>query len=436
LQGVSLSRLQEVIADSNQQKYRYEIREGKDGTRIRASGKKGRKQRSKPDHTREHKDRESGRAGKGSAKGNRDTESRGGADKDNGKVTQKAAAKATATKAAPPAADVPKAAPSVAKDKTESGNESKVSTTSEAPIPKKASAKANEANTAGNARARQTAAAKQMSTFGVRPPGMVPPASQAQFMMQMQAMQQMLTSPNHIAVRQQVQRLMQMRMMKQWQAMQAYQMQAHMQAMQVQHMAALQEMHQYIEEWCNEHPEEDSGLYEDYDEDEEESAIGAVPETAEELEAKIQEVLAAAAVRNAELQKEQEKTTSPTKASSSSEQPLNNLEAKIAEALQAAANRNAEAKAASQPPPAPVRPSPAPQPQDIDVQAKIAQALKAAQARSNAKTASSSVVAAKAVSPPKPRPQISKAASPDPSVSLQEQIAKALEAAKERQSTK
>lgn len=422
LKGVSLSRLQDVIAESNKQKYRYEIRETKDGTLIRASGKKGRKTRSKPDH----KDKESGRGSGG--KGNRS--GGGNAEKDNSKATQKAA-KATVTEDAPVVPKASKAAPVVAKEiKTDSGNDIKVSASTEAPAPApKAKSKANES-------ARQAAAAK-MGSFGIRPPGILPPATHAQFMMQMQAMQQMLSSPNHMQVRQQVQRLMQVRMMRQWQAMQAYNMQM-MHDMQVQHMAALQEMQSYIEEWCREHPEEE------YDENDQES-LDSVPETAEELEARIQEVLAAAQARNAEQQKaEQQKATAKAKAAAasssgaSSEKPLSNLEAKIAEALQAAANRSAEAKAALQPPPTKLRPSPpAPSPpQDTDVQAKIAQALNAAKERSNANIAAKSVVAPKPASPPKPRPQISKAASPDPSVSLQEQIAKALEAAKERQGSK
>jgi hypothetical protein len=435
LQGVGLSRLQEVIADSNKQKYRYEIRESKDGTLIRASGKKGRKQKSKPEHSREHRDnaatRESGNTGRG--KGSKG-DSKGGSEKVNGKAAQKAAAKAAATEVAPVVVKAPKAAASAAKDKepkTESANDGKVGATSEtAATSSRAKPKAGDWQSS----ARQAAASKYSGPF---PPGMVPPASQSQFMMQMQAMQQMLSSPHHMQVKQQVQRLMQMRMMRQWQAMQAYQMQAHMHAMQAQHMAAVQEMQNYVEEWCREHPEEE---YEEY---EEEATTDSVPETAEELEAKIQEVLAAAVARNAEQQKAATQST-PAAASSSSgtssAQPLSNLEAKIKEALEAAANRKAEeaeAKAAAwQPPAVPVRPSPEPV-QETDVQAKIAQALKAAQERSSASSLAKSAPAPKPVVPPKPRPQISKAAaSPDPSLSLQEQIQKALDAAKERQNNK
>merc|ERR1719491_2865845 len=46
LQGMTLNRLLQVVTESNKQKYRYELRESKEGQLIRASGKKGRGGRS------------------------------------------------------------------------------------------------------------------------------------------------------------------------------------------------------------------------------------------------------------------------------------------------------------------------------------------------------------------------------------------------------
>merc|ERR1719174_2154575 len=192
---------------------------------------------------------------------------------------------------------------------------------------------------------------------GFRPPGPVRPglvgpggpmpshAAHMQFMQKMQMMQQMMRAG--AARNMEVRRLMHARMMRQYQVMQAYQMQMQMQHAQAMneawYMQAMQEMQSFYEGW-----EEGEDYDEDYEEEEEEweeeEDDGSLPETPEELEARIQKVLAAAMKRS---QAKAEAAPSPKGASTSSarEQKFGaddagHLESKIAEALQGAAARS------------------------------------------------------------------------------------------------
>merc|ERR1719428_504962 len=141
------------------------------------------------------------------------------------------------------------------------------------------------------------------SSKGVKPPGLVNPAMNPGFMRQMQEMQQHIMKARAIqgyALQvHQMRRYMQLQMMRQFQAMQAYQMQAAAMSnlQQMEYMRAMEEMQSFYQnmEWGEEE--------EEYDEDEEDEEM-KLPETAEELEAKIQEVLSAAQARNGKAKAE------------------------------------------------------------------------------------------------------------------------------------
>jgi len=447
LLGLSLKRLLDVVSESNKQKFRYETRETKDGLLIRASGRKGREERSKKtkDAPRDSA-ATSGGAGKGpggkaGGKGAESKGNAGGGDKENGKLQEKVQSKPPGileAKAAP-ASKATKEARPAPHDKTAveqyiAAVEARKAEAAAVQSKKKSAPKVPpgagmDPNIWMATWMRQMAAAGGPFA-GLKPPGPLPPPSamaHLQFMQQMQAMQQMMAAGYvHQMQRAQMMRLMQMRMMRQFQAMQAYQMNA---MHEMQHMQAMQEMQSFYEsmEWGEEEEEE---------EDEEGEYEEKLPETAEELEAKLQEVLAASMARFAP-----EEATPPPKATIASPvtpEATIDLEAKIAEALQAAAARNGATKAAKpKPPPAEVaKPKPArppPAPAAADMEAKIAEALAAARNRGAAEAAGRAAEAfAKAAEPPKPRPQPKKTKEQDAATSIEDKIAKALEAAKER----
>jgi len=431
LNGLSMNRLLDVVSASNKQKPRYETRESKEGMFIRASGRKGRTVRNKSereDKARDVKLSRSMQALEDDAKTPSAAvagKSSGGAAKDSRMSPEKTQSRPPGAleKASSPAAKAPKETrPQF--DNTETAAEAAVMMAAAegrkaevaAALAKKKMAGAkihpgtvDRQNMMLNAYMRNMSMGAMMGgAFGAaQPPGpVIPPSAAAhlQFMQQMKAMQQMIAA----GVQQmQVRRLMQIRMMRQFQAMQAYQMQ--FQAVNaMQHMQAMQEMQAFYEsmEWDEE----------DEEQEEEEEDVEKVPETADELEARIQEVLHAAKARAV-----------PSPVASSKPATSEDLENKIAEALQAAAARTAKAAQAAKPSPPVMAKSKTARPAPLaaeDMDAKIAKALEGAKSRGAASAPKKEAI------PAKPPPK--KVKEPDANLSIEDKIALALEAAKER----
>jgi len=441
LKGVSLSRLMEVVTESNKQKFRYDTRSSKDGMLIRASGRKGRKD--KGEKTRDVPATSGG--AKGGKAGSKGAEAKGSGAKDNSKekVNGQAPAKEKVNGQAPEKAQggkppgVLEAAAGKEKDKDkESRMGSKEDAKAAAEAKKKAQTKATPKG-GDDLTAKMGAWLQQMAAIrGARPPGPLPPhspAAHAQFMQEMQAMQQMM----HAGAMQQmhVRRLM----MKQFQAVQAFQNMQAMQAMNtLQYMQAMHEMQAFYDgmEW-----DEDGEEIEDEEEEEE----AKVPETAQELEAKIQQILAGTKMRQSSTEAKSSfvDTGYQNMASASLEADVDpvDLEAKIAEALQAAAARNATQElyngvakatqeAAKAKPSELAKAKPPPKPTPANIEANFAKALEEAKNREAAQATSM----AQTTQPVKSRPTPKKKAA-DPSDSIEDKIAKALEAAKERRAS-
>merc|ERR1719506_182602 len=274
---------------------------------IRASGRKGRKD--KGEKTRDVPATSGG--AKGGKAGSKGAEAKGSGAKDNSKekVNGQAPAKEKVNGQAPEKAQggkppgVLEAAAGKEKDKDkESRTGSKEDAKASAEAKKKAQTKATPKG-GDDLTAKMGAWLQQMAAIrGARPPGPLPPhspAAHAQFMQDMQAMQAMNT---------------------------------------LQYMQAIHEMQAFYDgmEW-----DEDGEEIEDEEEEEE----AKVPETAQELEAKIQQILAGTKMRQSSTEAKSSfvDTGYQNMASASLEADVDpvDLEAKIAEALQAAAARNA-----------------------------------------------------------------------------------------------
>jgi len=466
LKGLSVVKLLKVIEESNQQKYRYELKDdSRRGQLIRASGKKGGRSFDEgadpapPPRGAMPQGRFGQPTPQPQGKGGGRQEA---APSSSGRVVQAPAAAAASpvaavsspvggspskvnTSPAPLRGPVPPGAVGgsapVVRSPTAAAAVAAATAKAQPLIPQAASSSPAKVVTSSTLAA--AAAARQpgtqppwaaMAKAGMpKLPGTAPNAQLLQYVQQMQAMQQMMavhaiSSQYQMQVRQQLQELMKLRIRQQMHEM-SYMQQSY----------AMQEMEAWFASEMWQGMDDESGTASGFDWDQDFSLGGEVPKTEkgeaidpssltpEDLEAKIGAVLqsaqdrvaqaAAAAEKVAPVEASPERTEK--KAVREIPQDPAELQSKIQQALKAAAERSAAGSptAGSQ---ANGGAAAAPQPKmdQESVQAKVAEVLAAARERS--------VVA----SPPRPKP----APPPPPATSedLQAKIAEALEAARAR----